>query len=120
MKKILALALAVPFMVHAQAANQAVLTFTIPTLRSDGTSIPAAAISYNIYQGLKGQAKTKVGTVTTNTTTLTTGLLSNTQYCWQVTAFETAVGASSESVMSNEGCKTMPAAAVGTVTLTVQ
>lgn len=123
MKRFLMMAVALFFasLAMAQAApNQAQLSWTPGTVRSDGTTVPAAAQSFNIYQGVKGAAKTKVGTVTATTNTLNVGLLSNTEYCWQVTAFETTVGASSESAMSNEGCKKFGAATVGTVTLTVQ
>lgn len=104
---------------HAQAApNKATITFVAPATRLDGTPI-TGALSYNVYQGVgPGTAKTKVGTITTTSTVIQTGLLSSTNYCWQVTAFEGASGP--ESAMSNEGCKAFGASPPGTVTITVQ
>lgn len=121
MKKLVilfALLLASITSVFAQAVpNKATITFTAPPTHSDGTPI-TAALSYNIYQGVGvGSSKTKVGTITTTTGVINTGLLSSTTYCFQVTVFE---GTGPESAMSNEACKTFAASPPGTVTITVQ
>lgn len=98
--------------------NQAVLSWGAPTAHVDGTAI-TGAVSYNVYQGVgTGGTKTKVATVTAATSTINVGLLSNTTYCWEVTAFEGASGP--ESARSNEACKTFPASPPAKVTLTVQ
>jgi hypothetical protein len=100
------------------APNQAELSWAAPTTRADGTTI-TGAISYNVYQGVgAGSTKTKVGTITATGTTLNTGLLSSTTYCWEVTAFEGEAGP--ESARSNEACKTFPASPPTTLTVTVQ
>lgn len=117
MKKLFALLLLTPMAFAQGVPNTATITFAAPTQRVDGTT-PTGAISYNVYQGVGvGSAKTKVGTITTTSGVINTGLLSNTTYCFQVTAVE---GASPESAMSNEACKTFGASALNTVTITVK
>ena len=95
----------------AFAANTAVLTWTEPVASPDG------AYAYNVYQGLKGQAKARVQTaVPGTTTTISDGLLLGREYCWQLRTV--IVGYESvESVDSNEACKTFPAAAPPTLTV---
>lgn len=85
------------------AANTATITFTAVTKYVDGTAFPAgAAISYNVYQGAKGSTnKTLVGTITTTNTSITSGLLTGQEYCWEVAAVLAAI----EGAHSNEGCK---------------
>ena len=109
-------AAAFAFAPDAFAANTATITFQAPTARTDGTA-PTGAISYNVYQGVKGQAKTKVGTITTTTGQITNGLLGGVEYCWQVTAQEAGAP---ESAMSNEACKAFPLAPLQSVTITIQ
>ena len=105
MKKISLLLAALLLSVSAYAANTAVLTWTGPTTYTDGTPI-VGTLSYNIYQGVQGQPKVKVGSpATTATVTISTGLNNATTYCWTVTA----VLATLESAQSNEACKTFPA-----------
>lgn len=119
MKTLLILALALfTIVAGAQTApNQAVITFSRPTTYTDGTAIPSSvAITYGVYQGVQGQTKTKVASISAVTATINTGLLSGTVYCWQVTA---AAGGA-ESAMSNEACKTFAPAVPGAVTITVQ
>jgi len=100
----------------AQAANTATLTWVAPTTYVDGTPV-TAVLTYNIYQGVQGAAKTKSPTpVSGLTTTISTGLLSKTTYCWQVSASDGAV----EGALSNEACKTFPASAPTAPSLTVK
>jgi len=100
---------------NAAAANQAVISFSAPTTYTDGTPI-TAALSYGVWQGLSGAVKTKVATITTTTSTITTGLLSGKTYCWQVDASDGA----QTSALSNEACKTFAPPVPSTVTITVQ
>jgi Interferon-alpha/beta receptor, fibronectin type III len=100
----------------AQTANTATIEFTAPTKRLDNTTI-TGALSYKVYQGIKGQSKALVGTITTTTSTITTGLLGGTEYCFQVSANE---GTGPESALSNEACKVFAVAGVTPVTITVR
>jgi hypothetical protein len=121
MKRILILAaLALPLAAVAQPVNTATITFSAPTQRVDGTPIEGA-LSYKLYQGPKGAPKAVVSTITTTSATVTTGLLSGREYCWQVAAFETVAStAGPDSELSNEGCKRFPLAPPAPVTITVQ
>jgi hypothetical protein len=96
--------------------NTATISFTAPAARLDGTPI-TGTLSYGVYQGVKGQTKTKVATITTTTSTINTGLLSNVEYCWEVTAQE---GTGPESTRSNEAFKAFGASPPQKVTITVQ
>lgn len=88
----------------AFAANTAVLTWTPPTAYTDGSPI-VGALTYNVYQGLQGAPKVKVGSpATTATATISTGLNNGATYCWTVTATQ----GTNESAPSNEACKTFP------------
>jgi fibronectin type 3 domain-containing protein len=91
---------------HAQAANQAVLTWTAPTTYSDGTPLPASGLAYKVYRGLSGATKTVIASPTTTTYT-DTGQAQGTTVCYQVSA--TLAG--QESALSTEACKTFPALA---------
>ena len=102
---------------NAQAANTAVITYQAATTRTDGSTM-TGAVSYEIWQGLKGATKTKIGTITSLQTTLTTGLLGGNEYCWYVITRE--AGNANPSAPSNEACKAFPIAAPNTVTITVQ
>lgn len=103
--------------VLAQSANTATISFTRPTTYADGSPLDAATpVTYNLYQGLQGQPKTKVATISTTASTVTTGLLGGKTYCWTVSA----VANSLEGAQSVEGCKTFPQAAPSQVTITVQ
>ncbi len=116
---ILAITIALTFASETRAQttpNTATITFQAPTARLDGT-VPTGAISYGVYQGVKGQAKTKVGTITTTTGQITSGLLGGVEYCWQVTAQEAG---GPESALSNEACKAFPLSPLQSVTITVQ
>lgn len=117
MKALVTIVLAL-FASLAQAQNTATISFPRATY-ADGTAVPASVgLSYNVYQGIgPGTAKTKVGTITTTTGSITTGLLSGNTYCFQVTAFVTGQESTTESARSNEGCKSFNG--LGAVTITV-
>lgn len=100
---------------HAQTARSAVISYQAPTTRTDGSTI-TGALSYEIWQGVKGAVKTKVGTITSIQTTITTGLQGGKEYCWQVAALEAGGGT---SALSNEACKAFAIDAPNTVTITV-
>lgn len=100
----------------AMAANTATITFSAPTKYTDGSSIASGTtITYNLYQGLKGASKTKVGAVVSGAI-VTTGLQSGQEYCWQVTALINGV----ESAMSNEACKAFEFPTPEAVVITVK
>ena len=116
MKKIIAIALLALASAPVFAANQATIKFNAPTKYEDGSTIATGTtITYNLYQGLKGAAKTKVGTVVSGST-VTTGLQSGSDYCWQVTAVINGM----ESDKSNEACKAFPFPTPQAVTITVE
>ena len=99
------------------ATRSATLTFTKPTKYTDGSDIAAGtAISYYVYQAKKGEPKVRAGgTITGQTTTISTGLQAGTEYCWQVSA----VIQGTESALSNEACKAFAFPTPETVTITV-
>ena len=102
----------------AQATpNTATISFTRPTQYADGSSLDATvAVTYGLYQGIKGQAKTKVATISAVSNTVNTGLASGQTYCWSVSAIANGI----EGDLSLEACKTFPFGKPGTVTITVQ
>lgn len=116
MKYLAAILLMFAAVAQAQTPRQAVVSFTAATGRTDGSTI-AGAVSYEIYQGLKGATKVKVGTITTTSATLTTGLAGGNEYCWDVVTVE--AGNPAVSVHSAEACKAFSLAAPNTVTITV-
>lgn len=109
MKKYLALSLVLSAFSAFAAPNQAILSWVAPTTHTDGAPIGGTeTLTYTIYQGLQGQAKVKGPTgITGLTVTISSGLLSNRTYCWDVTA--TSSADSIESAHSVEACKTFPA-----------
>lgn len=108
------------FVPTAHAAEPDVITFQAPTKYVDGTDIAAGTvISYNIYQGIQGQAKTKIATITTTGTTVTTGLVPGTTYCFAGTAVIAGVeGAQSPDSAIN--CKLTPLLVPGSFLVTVK
>lgn len=93
------------FPLAALAANTATLSWQAPTTFSDGSPVGSTPITYNVYQGLQGQAKTKTQSAVTQTSaTVSSGLAAGNTYCFTVTA----VANSLESAPSNEACKTFP------------
>ncbi|HEY4355636.1 MAG TPA: hypothetical protein VGN16_07820 [Acidobacteriaceae bacterium] len=98
----------------AAPPNTATITFSAVTTYTDGTAI-AGPVTYNVYQGAKGStAKVKVGTITTINTSVSSGLLTGQEYCFEVTAVAGGV----EGDHSNEGCKKF-IGTPGTVVITV-
>lgn len=108
------------FTALAQTVNTATISFTAPTARADASPI-TGTVSYKVYQGIKGSAKTQAGTISGTSTTINTGLQAGTEYCWEVTATEMIGGvAGPESARSNEACKAFaPGSAPRVVTITV-
>lgn len=103
------------FSTLALGANVATIQFTGPTAYVDGTPIlPTADKYYDLYQGLKGAPKVRVGTVIAGGQ-VTTGLLTGKEYCWHVVAVVDNV----PSAPSNEACKNFVGLVPGTVTITV-
>jgi hypothetical protein len=101
---------------NAQTARTATITFSAPTEYTDGTSIATgAAISYRVYQGARTGTKTQVGTITSTSTTINSGLQAGQEYCWEVTA----VINGQESARSNQACKAFAFPTPDTVTITV-
>jgi hypothetical protein len=87
-------------------AQSAKLTWAPVTQYDTGIAI-TLPVSYNIYQGARGQAvKTKVSASTATTVSLTAALFAGKEVCWNITA----VVETDESVYSNEACKTFPKA----------
>jgi hypothetical protein len=115
-KLLLAALLLAVFPALAQTPRTAVITFTAPTTRTDGSTI-TGALSYEVWQGFKGGIKTKASTVNATSTTIniTTGLLGGREYCWHIVAVEAGVG----SAPSNEACKAFDQSPPNTVTITV-
>ena len=118
-------ALAMLFVTYKAVAQSqprtATITFTAPTTRTDGTNI-TGALSYELYQGLKGAAKVKVSTFTGSATTVSTGLVGGSEYCWAIVALE--AGNSTPSAMSTDSptglnCKKFDQSGPNTVTITV-
>ena len=101
----------------ASAQNQATISYTRPTTYANGTALDAAtAVTYNLYQGIKGQAKSKVATVGAVTTTVNVGLQSGVSYCWTVSVVANGI----EGDQSLEGCKDFSFGKPSTVTIIVQ
>jgi len=97
MRRLLLLAAFVASTSHAQAANQASLSWSAPTTYSDGSPL-TGTLTYTVYQGPQGGTKAKVSSTATTTYTVSSGLTQGTTVCWQVSA--TLNG--QESALSNE------------------
>lgn len=104
---------------HAQAVNTATITFQGSTTYTDGTAYPAGAnVVYDLYQGVKGAPKVKVGTISSGGQ-VNTGLLTGIEYCWDVvTVVKVGTAPATQSDHSTEGCKNF-AGKPGVVTITV-
>lgn len=107
MKKSLLVAALLLAFAGAASAQSVTLNWGAVTQDVNGATL-TGSVSYNIYQGTKGQAvKTKVASSVTTTAALTSPLFSGKEVCWNITA----VVGTDESVYSNEACKTFPKAA---------
>jgi hypothetical protein len=113
---ILAALLLAAFPALAQTARTATISFARPTAYVDGTSLGSSvAVSYRVYQGVKGStSKSLVGTVTSTSTSVTSGIPPG-ETCWQVGVVANGV----ESALSNEACKTFAFPSPETVIITV-
>lgn len=101
---------------HAASPPSATVSFSAPTLYTDGSSIAAGTvITYSVFAGLKGQTKGTVASVVTTSTTITAGLIPGNTYCFEVSA--TIAG--QESAHSNEVCKSFPLPVPNAVVITV-
>lgn len=104
----------------ALAVEPAVISFAAPTTFTDGSSIPAGTVfSFNIYQGARGEAKVKIATISTTGTTITTGLVPGTTYCFAATAVVNGVE-SAQAVDAPASCKLTPLLVPGTIIVTVK
>lgn len=103
-----------------QAANTATITFSASTKYSDGTTYPTGTVvTYDLYQGIKGATKVKVGAFASGGS-ITTGLLTGKEYCWDVvTVIKVGADPILEGSHSTEACKNFvgtPGVVVITVT----
>jgi hypothetical protein len=90
----------------AGATPTITLTFTPPTLNTDGTAI-TLALTYSVFQGTSSGGEVQVATgLTTSPVVVNTGLVAGTSYYVYIKAVDSN-GASGPSV---EVCKTIPAA----------
>ena len=116
-------ALAMLFVTYKAVAqsqpNTATITFSPSTTYTDGTPYPSnAVVSYSLWQGLKGAPRVKVGAFTSGGS-VTTGLLTGNEYCWDVTTVVSIGGVATESAHSLAACKKfdgVPTVVVITVT----
>jgi len=98
------------------AAPVATLTFTAPTLNTDGTAI-ATPLTYNLYQSTTAGAEVKVASALAGSPiVVNSGLSPGGTYYFKLSVTD-AHG--TESALSNEGCKSFPASVPGTVTITI-
>lgn len=100
----------------AGAAPSATLTFTAPTLNTDGTAV-ATPLTYTLFEGTTSGGEKQVATgLTGSPVTVTTGLVAGTTYYFTITVTD-ANG--SVSAQSNEVCKALPKSVPGSVTITI-
>lgn len=83
-------------------AGTATLTWGAPSQNTDGSAI-TSPLTYKVYGGVQGTAKTVLATVSTLTYTHSAAP-NGVTYCYQVSA----VAGSQESSLSVEGCKAIP------------
>lgn len=103
MKKFICL-VAMLWSVPLWAANTATLSWGAVTQYTDGSAI-TGPVTYSVYWGVQGAAKTLLQSgVTATGLAVSAGLQSGTTVCFEVTA--TAGG--QESARSSEACKTFP------------
>lgn len=100
----------------AQTPRTAVISYPAVTTRTDGSTI-TGAVSYEVWQGLKGASKIRIGTITSLQTTIDSGLVGGNEYCWHIIVREASNPL--PSAPSNEVCKAFAQAAPNVVTITV-
>lgn len=97
-------------------APAATLTFTPPTLNTDGTPV-ATPLTYNLYMSTASGAETKVASALAGSPiNVSTGLKANTTFFFQITAVDKN---GVESAPSNEVCKAFPASTPSAVVITI-
>lgn len=101
----------------AEAANTATINFPAVTQWSNGDTI-TDPVTYNVYQGLEGQATIKVATIIALNTSVTTGLLTGRKYCWQVSAIALTIEGPKSVIDPVKSCKDF-SSVPGIVTITV-
>lgn len=98
----------------ATAQTTAELSWTPPARYLDGpggtpgTAIDPKSLTYNVFQGAQGSAKTKAGNTAPGVATYSVpaaALPVGTTQCWQVSAVSAG---GTESGLSNEACKAVP------------
>lgn len=100
-----------------KAAPFLTIAFNAPTEYVDGSTIAAGtAITYDVYQGVNGSAKAKIGTITGTSGTITQGLVPGSEYCYHVIA----IIAAKASDPSNEDCAVISDQTPQSVLITVQ
>lgn len=103
---------------HAQTPTASVtLRWTAPTAHTDDTPI-TTPLTYNVYAGVRGAAKAKIGTTSAGITTYIASVPIGS--CFAVSAVESGAG---ESAQTAEVCMLSvpkPPGAVTFVTITVQ
>lgn len=99
--------------------NTATITFSPSTTYTDGTAYPTGAVVvYDLYQGIKGATKTRVGAFSSGGS-INTGLLTGNEYCWDVvTVVKVGTAPVTLSDHSAEACKNF-AGKPGVVVITV-
>lgn len=117
--KILSFLIAAFLPLLAVGANTATITFSPSTTYTDGTNYPASAVvTYDLYQGVKGATKVRVGSFVSGGS-ISTGLLTGNEYCWDVvTVVKVGTAAAEEGAHSAEACKNFKGTP-GTVVITV-
>lgn len=104
--------------VSKAAPPTATITFPAVTQDTDNNAL-VGAVTYNVYQALKGSPTVKVGTITTTNTTVTAGLQSGLEYCWQITAVAQGVEGAKGAIDPVKSCKKFDPGTPGIVTITV-
>lgn len=100
----------------AGVAPAASLSFTAPTLNTDGTPV-TTPLTYNVYQSTVSGLEIKVASGATGSPiAITIGLTPRTTYYFKVSVTDAG---GNESALSNEVCKTFVASVPGTVTITI-
>lgn len=101
------------------AAGQApvvTLTFTAPTLNTDGTPV-ATPLTYNLYMSTSSGTEVKTATgLTGSPVSVTANLKPATTYFFTLTAVDKN---GVESAQTNEVCKSFPASVPSTFTITI-
>ncbi len=106
MKRFLILFLALPALAQA-AGLTAPLTWTAPTLNTDGSTIAGAQLplKYNVLSGPNATTQSSLATGVSALTYTASGYLSNQTVCFTVVTVD-ATGA--QSAPTNAACKTFP------------